>query len=34
VKSIKDLDYGLVLEMMRVLCAKVTRISINMELFF
>jgi hypothetical protein len=31
VKSVKDLDYGLILEKMRVLCAKVTGISIITE---
>jgi hypothetical protein len=34
VKSVKDLDYRLILEKMKVLCAKVTRILINKELFF
>jgi hypothetical protein len=34
VKSIKDLDCGLILEKMRVLCAKVTGISIITKLFF
>jgi hypothetical protein len=34
VKSVKDMDYGLILEKMRVLCAKVTGILITMELFF
>jgi hypothetical protein len=34
VKSIKDFDCGLILEKMRVLSAKVTRISIDKELFF
>jgi hypothetical protein len=34
VKSVKDVDCGLILEKMRVLCAKVTRILIINELFF
>jgi hypothetical protein len=34
VKSVKDMDCGLILEKMRVLCAKVTGILINKELFF
>jgi hypothetical protein len=34
IKSVKDLDCRLILEKMRVLCAKVTGISIITELFF
>jgi hypothetical protein len=34
VKSVKDLDCGLILEKNRVLCAKVTGISIITKLFF